>query len=186
MPKGIYKRTQRHLRLLCKQIKHARKEYPRQFKKTCIKRYLNGETLTNIANDMKCSSYIIGHWVKKEGHKLTGAQKNTTHLKKLSETEKAYIGGLIDGEGSIVIVNAKGRARWLQVGIANTDTKMMDFCFKKLGGHVVLYSMKNRPNCKPCYTWRATCHEGLEVIKIILPYLITKKEKAIKAIKYFS
>jgi hypothetical protein len=58
----------------------------------------------------------------------------------LSDTELAYIAGIIDGEGCLIIIPHKithtnsGYSMHCQLHISNTDEKLIDWLIVKLGG----------------------------------------------------
>lgn len=102
---------------------------------------------------------------------------------KMTEVEKAYIAGIIDGEGCIHITKKPASkittGHWsYQVGIyiGNTDKRMLEFVHRLCGGG--LKAHKTPEGCKQCYELYFTGDRVQELLKDILPYLITKKEQA--------
>jgi hypothetical protein len=103
----------------------------------------------------------------------------------------AYIAGLFDGEGSIVIGCSPGRTKqanpsyWLQVSITNTDRELIDWLHSTLGGHIADGSHNpSRGKQRPCWAWRATSRQAQSFLQKILPYLRTKKSQALIAIEF--
>ena len=103
----------------------------------------------------------------------------------------AYVAGLFDGEGSIVIgcslgrTNRKNPCYFLQVGITNTDRELIDWLHRTFGGHVSDNSHSpSRSKQRPCWAWRVTSRQAHGFLKKILPYLRTKKTQANIAIEF--
>lgn len=94
----------------------------------------------------------------------------------LSIADRAYVAGLIDGEGTIVLMPRR------EVSIANTNKDVMDYLLSTLGGHVRI-AYRGNDVWKDLYTW----HIGggiqcLYFLRIISPYLIIKRSKAAQLI----
>lgn len=94
----------------------------------------------------------------------------------ISDTDWAYLAGLIDGEGSIRI--EKGSTRYHHspttptITLTNTSTKMIDWALDKFGGH--LYKKKNR-SCWDIY-WLGK--DVVSLLEGIYPFLTAKKDQA--------
>lgn len=113
----------------------------------------------------------------------------------MTESEKAYIAGLFDGEGSIVIAvtkpstkrKTKSPSHWLQVGITNTDRPLIDWLHSIAGGHVCDNSHSpSRKRQRPCFAWRKNSNQAMEFLRDIRPYLRAKAEQADIAITFQS
>ena len=94
----------------------------------------------------------------------------------LSETEKAYIAGIIDGEGSILLAK-KERGFVPVVIVTNTSEILIDFLEKKIGGRIrtKAQGMGSKP------IWRLVVANRPSVyplLKLLLPYLVVKRERA--------
>ena len=98
--------------------------------------------------------------------------------------DKAYIAGIIDGEGGFCINKFKTGYR-PYVSIANTDYRVIKYLQSHINGCV----MKNKPrkfNHKPVYRLFLNSTAVRQMMDKVLPYLIVKKEQAIlvkKALK---
>lgn len=101
---------------------------------------------------------------------------------KLSECEKAYLAGIVDGEGSIGIYQ-RVRGYLLLFTISNTSNALMTWILCHLGG-------KARPHkvyearCKQVFDWQVSGNNAKRVISIIEPHLIVKKEHARIALSF--
>jgi hypothetical protein len=108
----------------------------------------------------------------------------------LSETEKAYIAGLFDGEGCVHIAVNKPRPKGinpyhqLMVCVANTNQEIIKYLFDSFGGRVA--DNVRKENQQPCQTWWIYAKEANAFLKLIFPYLRIKKLQAEIAIKFQS
>ncbi|MDE2439204.1 MAG: hypothetical protein KGN01_07495 [Patescibacteria group bacterium] len=101
----------------------------------------------------------------------------------MTETEKAYLAGILDGEGSISLtLNYPKKRKGMilitpRVTIASTSQPLIDWLKLKLtdlGAYTLHKQGKDRRVC--CliiFSWRS-----LRLIKTIYPYLIIKKDRA--------
>ncbi len=99
----------------------------------------------------------------------------------------AYLAGIIDGEGCILIhrsINDKGYIGYtLEVGVRNTDGRLIDWLKNNYGGTVKVSSRGNSKH-KTCYDWRLFNQKAISLLLLILPYLIVKKEQIEVALKF--
>lgn len=114
-------------------------------------------------------------------------------MKSLTITQKAYIAGLIDGEGSIGLVKHKEKKcprGWYYdpyVSISNTSEKLMKY-IKEVTG-IGFYRKKQFKNFnkkwKVPLEWRVCARkEIINLLEQVLPYLIIKKKHAILLLEY--
>lgn len=97
----------------------------------------------------------------------------------MTETEKAYIAGIIDGEGSIMLI--KFHSNELPspcVSIASTTIELLKWIKSTVGKGVII----NKKNYKPeihqtCYSYTVKYNVALDLIKDIYPYLIVPSKK---------
>lgn len=103
----------------------------------------------------------------------------------LPDTTLAWLGALIDGEGSIMLIN-RSRSRgqgfyWRpQVGIYNTDTRLMEALKDRVGtGSVYAHTRTPKENQKKTsYRWNLNATQIRALLPSVLPWLILKKEQA--------
>lgn len=109
----------------------------------------------------------------------------------LTELEKAYLAGLFDGEGCIHIATHIKRNHsathysQLHLIVSNTNKQVMDYLTSKLGGNLIIrkpYKKRQRSY----YMWRIYSQKAGDLLEILLPYLIIKKEEALLAIEFQS
>lgn len=109
----------------------------------------------------------------------------------ITEPQKAYIAGIIDGEGSITISRKidktmrAGVAYRPYVPVTNTDRRLLDWLFETTGlGNVRPNAIPKNPNHKPSWRWELWSQQAHQLLLNILPYLILKKEQAILLIEF--
>lgn len=96
----------------------------------------------------------------------------------LSETEIAYIAGLIDGEGCIGITYRKESDSFeSHFGIRMTDTIIIPWLSEKLDVSYRL-SKRNHPIWKDIFYLRLSGKTGIAIVITILPFLKLKKRQA--------
>jgi len=99
----------------------------------------------------------------------------------LSESEWAYIAGILDGEGTINLQRGTP-----YIAIHNTSLELMKWLTKKLG--IPMTYMKNRwrPKAhKPCYTFRfGGVKRVIAFLEKVMPYLIVKRKRAEEVYKF--
>jgi hypothetical protein len=108
-------------------------------------------------------------------------------VNQLSETDKAYIAGFMDGEGCINISRYKGPNNrtpvyGLQLIIAQKSRKGLEDLCQMIGAGNVYDSYKREYllNCQ----YRLTSREAAELLTEIFPYLKLKREEAEVAIEF--
>ena len=106
----------------------------------------------------------------------------------LSESEKGYIAGFLDGEGSICIHKHATIHYCLSISFYNTHKPVIDFIGKKLG----YKSFKRTEDKRRDELHKKTNYviyikknsDSLDFLNKILPYLIIKSEQAKISIKF--
>lgn len=99
----------------------------------------------------------------------------------IGDKELAYIAGFFDGEGCIQI----GGQGDLVVSASNTNLESLQFLMDVLGGRV----RRLKPVAttrKTLYIWQIPAASAPEVLEMLLPYLIVKKQQALLAIEFSS
>lgn len=116
---------------------------------------------------------------------LTG----TTFGANISETDKAYIAGLLDGEGSIgmFICNQKQLLTptyYLQVSITNTHKGVLVWLTALLGVGRLSEKLHGNKRWKRSYNWRLSGFAAGKFLECVYPYLRIKRLQAEIGIKY--
>jgi hypothetical protein len=183
------KKFVRNMSIAIKKSYENRFGYTDEFRKKCVDRYIKGESSLCIAKEGGCRSSAILMWVKKIKGKefVREVEKNSDMLNKLSETEKAYIAGIVDGEGSIAISKSQTKKykyvyHILTISVSNTNKIVIDWLREKLGGSV--HSYRCKAHRRDCFSWQTSAARAKKVLEQILPYLIIKKEASELAIEF--
>src|SRR3990172_3163537 len=104
--------------------------------------------------------------------------------------ERAYLAGLVDGEGCISISeyrNPKKTATTiltLSLTVSSCDKDILDYWAEKTGLGSVFIGTRARSNSRTGYSWRLCSNKAVELIDLIYPYLMLKKEQADIAVKF--
>lgn len=113
-------------------------------------------------------------------------------MNELSETEKAYLAGLIDGEGCIYMSkSARSRGRGkpsyaLGFAMVMTSKDTIRYCHELTGVGTVCYFPRHKKNEKhrDQWQWMVSKQDTLEMLQQIYPYLRLKQPQAKLAIEY--
>ncbi len=107
-------------------------------------------------------------------------------MERIKDTEKAYLAGLIDGEGYIGLTKTKIKykanpkfniAIRNHLLIASTNNQVINWLIIKFGGKTQSAIINQRS--KPIIKWWINRQDlQLELLKEVFPYLIIKKEQA--------
>lgn len=115
----------------------------------------------------------------------------------MTEVEKAYLAGLVDGEGCISITssstpNKKSCSFSVSLSVSNTDIELLNHIVAITGiGKITLSSRSRKsrelfPQWKPVYLWRVFAVEMRLLLPIILPYLVGKRQRAQLVTEFFA
>lgn len=142
-----------------------------------------GESLPSIALSYEADPSALYRILSRRGlfakRQITGWTR-TLFLPR-REAEIGYIAGLIDGEGSILMV----RGRWWQVKIGMTHRPTIEW-LAGFGGTFQTQRRSHVKNRKDCFTWHVARKADVAVLlHRVLPYLKTKHEVATRALESF-
>lgn len=94
-----------------------------------------------------------------------------------------YIAGFFDGEGSISILRTyHGKYDVLRVNLTNTHRPVLLWIQGAVGG--LLGEKIDRYRVKRCWVLSFVSKQAEDFLKMLLPWLIIKKESALAALKY--
>ena len=86
----------------------------------------------------------------------------------------AYIAGIIDGEGCIMI-----HSNLVRVAVKNTNEWLIKFLKMNFGGCLVYQKHSwGNPRSKPIWSWQVDTKKACEFLQLILPYLQIKRPQA--------
>jgi len=148
------------------------KPIPSEYDKSIKQAYLEyGQLPSEIASILHCHPKTINRRLISMGIKPRGFHSPTVKMPD-DKAELGYIAGIMDGEGSFLIVNNGKTAR---VCVGNTCKPLIDrLC--QLGGNITPY---NDGIHKPAWDWHlCKVWDVYLFTKAILPYLIVKKVEA--------
>jgi hypothetical protein len=105
-------------------------------------------------------------------------------MPRIKVTDKAYLAGLIDGEGCIKLYPQMNPP--CQITIANNNKKVLDWVKDKLDcGNVYIHKLPPERKHKTQYQWRVASREQIKkILKAIKPYLIIKDDQADRMLYY--
>ena len=149
-------------------LKESYKSYPVKYPEWLIERHGRGGCHT-------------------KAHKLgltKGIRNPGLDLRRLTIAEKAYFAGIIDGEGSIIFHEDRPKTNFC-VEVSNTDEKVMIWIQKLFAPYQkIVYRRKHygdhRKDVFQLYI--GGIMNVYDICRVILPYLIIKKEKAERAL----
>jgi hypothetical protein len=101
----------------------------------------------------------------------------------MSEQDKAYLAGIIDGEGCITISRGVHKKQNNNVyyqavlHVANTDKRMIDWIIE-ITGLGSYHRGKHHPPRKVWYRWAVRSAAACEVVRTVYPYLVCKQRQA--------
>lgn len=105
----------------------------------------------------------------------------------VSDTTKAYLAGLVDGEGYIGILRAKkgNKKVWMSqfeftftpvIKVAMIEKELITWLYKTFGG--TFETRKARKGARESYCWMCRKAQVRTFLEIIYPYLRVKKDQA--------
>lgn len=101
-----------------------------------------------------------------------------------SETQLAYLAGIIDGEGTFYIGKINPRKFTSRIYVVNTDKRLIDWLHQNFNGSCYTRNSIKNPHWKTRYEWVLDKAQIDSVCKKILPFLIVKKQHAEAMIKF--
>ena len=148
-----------------------------------------GLSLADVAKQTGCCNETVRKRLREMGVQAT----RRLHQKDISlpddETAWAYLAGLVDGEGSIIITKRRNGNHRLfpTLQVSNTSIEIMDWLVKNFGGSYYSYGRPTNPlihsNVKMSY-WKVSRIANLSLLlPRIEPYLVLKRKRAMLAIK---
>jgi hypothetical protein len=103
-------------------------------------------------------------------------------MKELTEVQKAYIAGIMDGEGFICIGRSisKNRSRWEytpMVSATNTNRELLTWlqATTRIGNVSPKPDSARKKNWKVAHQWRLRAYEMPKFLQAIEPYLVIKQ-----------
>ena len=99
-------------------------------------------------------------------------------LQDLIDTDAAYIGGLIDGEGTVTLGRThRNENRQLVVSISNNEIALQDFVLNSVRTGKITAKRKTRAHHANSYTYAVYNRQALALLEQVQPYLKTCKAR---------
>jgi len=96
----------------------------------------------------------------------------------LKEAEKAYLAGIIDGEGTVTLArNRKNETPSPSVTVANNNLELLEW-IKGLVGGTIISKKKHKAHHSDSYAWAMRSDKAIQLLKDVRQYLIVKKPQA--------
>jgi hypothetical protein len=138
-------------------------------------------------NPLVCASPRQRCALKPAGYCVIGAEMN-----RLTEVDKAYLAGLIDGEGCIFISKYKGKNNTtpvysLRVVIALTDEDTINHWHRVTGAGCVHRDesrSRQRDNNSIAWQWIISQNDAVQFLQAVYDYLYMKKDQADTAFEF--
>jgi len=94
----------------------------------------------------------------------------------LSAVDAAYIGGLVDGEGTITLSRKHANdGRQLVISISNTERSILEFALDRIGAGKITAKKVARAHHAPSFTFAIWNRQALSLLLQIEPYLRSYK-----------
>jgi len=97
----------------------------------------------------------------------------------MTELELAWAAGIFDGEGYVCLKELRPNVFQLEVGVGNTDMRLIGRFKGWFGGHthIRLAEEQGPLSRKPIAYWRVTSRAAGEFLQIVRPYSVVKAEQ---------
>jgi hypothetical protein len=95
----------------------------------------------------------------------------------LSETDAAYLAGIIDGEGTISASLSRGLSATLTVG--STCRELVDWLKVTTGVGSLAFKKARKKNHRPLWVWTVSIGSVSSVLSQVVKYLVIKREHAL-------
>jgi len=150
-----------------------------------IRLYLACHNAKEVARQLGVSNTTILYILEKHGitrHRF----KHPVMRNNIPEKDLIYFAGLFDGEGSLV---TQRRKRWkketleVRLSVYNTSKDIMSWLVSRFGGGITISDPKGKQiagytSKKNVYAWaKYPLLEVGKILKLILPYLVIKRDK---------
>ncbi|MCX5702536.1 MAG: hypothetical protein NTW64_06165 [Candidatus Omnitrophica bacterium] len=96
----------------------------------------------------------------------------------LDEVEKAYLAGIIDGEGTVTLMkHHKNETPTPYVSVANNNLGLLQWIKNRIGG-TICSKKKRLPHHNDSYAWSVRQDRAIRLLNEIKSYLIIKRPQA--------
>lgn len=106
-----------------------------------------------------------------------------TKANELTATQAAYMAGLVDGEGTIMLYRRRQYAA-LRLVVSNTNAAVLDWCATTMGVGDVQWKHRGNEKHRAAGMWSANSDAAEGIIAQMLPYLVIKRQQAELALDF--
>lgn len=96
--------------------------------------------------------------------------------------ELAYLAGIVDGEGTIQIIKQSNKGsvpyHTAALYVTNSDMRLLEWIQSRFGGNITKARQHVGKNWRPVYRIQIYGDLSLQVVKLIEPFLVLKREQA--------
>ena len=103
-------------------------------------------------------------------------------MMKNTESDLAYLSGIVDGEGCIYI-NKSRKSYMLVIQVTSTDYKLIQWLLDHFGGYYTCHKSNNE-KYKDVWYWRAKSCDYDIILIGMLPFSVIKRDQIITALNY--
>lgn len=101
----------------------------------------------------------------------------------MSREELAWLAGLFDGEGHISLrTQLSQRAIGVKIQVTNTHRPLLERIQTITDIGYITTRYRTDPRHRPTHDWHTTGGNAKELLRLLLPWLIAKRERALEAI----
>jgi hypothetical protein len=147
-----------------------------------VQMYLSGATTKEVGSLFQVTDGTVNNILSRRGIARRAHGVRGIKVRQLSETDKAYVAGIVDGEGGIEVRYGLTRDPSGRVTIWNTYKPLIDWLTETIGMGTVTSRIRSNAKVqgtKPCYLWEISSRQNVAaLLQQLLPYLKIKKEKA--------
>lgn len=95
----------------------------------------------------------------------------------MKELNLGYVAGIIDGEGSIMLIkkDSASKYRTPMVTVSSTTRELLEYLKFHFGG-CILTKNEKRENYKESFTWKIEYDKALECCELIQPYILVPEK----------
>ena len=111
-------------------------------------------------------------------------------LGRLTSTEKAYIAGIIDGEGCIGIYRTGGGERkdaarlGLRLAVGSTNRELLEWLQETTGVGSICFHKACRSNQKDSWNWQVRGRQAVELLFSVCQYIRVKENQVVLACNF--
>jgi len=134
---------------------------------------------SEIAIKLNRTTNGVFHKASRSGLKAISGWENINDYSQLSDLQKGWIAGILDGEGWI---GCDKRSRRITIQVTNTSTEMIDELYRLCGGGRYTPKPPKNEKHKQQYVWALSRRENvLNLLTSVYPFLTSKREAAKRA-----